>query len=1067
VTVPAPQSIFCVPHADPGERLIGRDAILEELDRTMLTGDSPTLLTALQGTGGIGKTQLAARYCWTRRRHHPGGIVWLNMADPARAVSELVNWAERLHLETTDPSDRAKANAVLGCVQNRPDALVVLDNLEDPDLLDRDLPGLVASRPRGLGCKLLITSRQQVPDCQEIRLDFLPSPLDSALLLREAKRAQPAAEEAGALRDLLSLLGGLPLALVMTGRLLADRPELSLVGLHNALRHRGAISVLSERGQIPPDYHQKIGSSFRAVLSEVWDALPEAEPDLRRKVLTALALFGENAFVPEDVLPLMLELPAPDPDGFDPPPLEQALARLEAAQLVERNRSRGQLRLHPLIQDFSRQQQEPGSAAGSIERVERQLEGATAVLGVPTGRLGVVARAFESLSRLDSGSAAAGAVADLCRLLRVEAHALSVTTDPSSGSANPAQLAYLAALHGRTKLKAAAEEAASASGRPYLRLRWTTAEAARSLRLRLRGHESRVLGCAVSADDGIGLSVSSDRTLIVWDLGTGEERHRLRGHEDGVNGCAVSAHGHTGLSASSDRTLIVWDLTTGQQRYRLRGHEFEVSGCAISADGRIGLSASDDQTLIVWDLATGEQRHRLGGHNGPVSGCAVSADGCTGLSASSDQTLIVWDLAIGRERHRLRGHEGGVGGCAVSADGKTGLSASLDRTLIVWDLATGKERHRLRGHERRVLGCAISADGCTGLSASSDRTLIVWNLTTGQQRHRLCGHEGRVFGCAVSADGRSALSASEDQTLIVWDLGRDEERQHLLRGHDAQVWACAASADGGTGLSASSDRTLIVWDLGTGEERQHLSRGHDAQVWGCAVSADGRTGLSASDDETVIVWDLATGQPRHRLRGHQGRVSGCAVSADGRNGLSASSDRSLIVWDLAAGKERHRLRGHDAQVWGCAVSADGRTGLSVSDDQTLIVWELSSGEQRHRLRGHESWVSGCAVSADGRIGLSASDDRTLIVWDLETGRGRNRLRGHTGGVLGCAVSADGGTGLSASEDCSVIIWDLTTGGAISRLALDSISACVALSTTDVALIGDRKGNVTCLEIVVQ
>jgi hypothetical protein len=194
--LPASESIFCVPHPDPGDRLIGRQEALEELDRTLRAGAGPTLLTALQGTGGIGKTQLAARYCWTRRRHHPGGIVWLNMADPASAVSELVNWAERLSLETTDASDRAKANAVLGRVQHRADALLVLDNLENPAFLDRDLPGLVNSRPRGLACKLLITSGRQVPDCREIRLDFLPFPLDRMLLLRETKRELPVGAEA-------------------------------------------------------------------------------------------------------------------------------------------------------------------------------------------------------------------------------------------------------------------------------------------------------------------------------------------------------------------------------------------------------------------------------------------------------------------------------------------------------------------------------------------------------------------------------------------------------------------------------------------------------------------------------------------------------------------------------------------------------------------------------------------------------------------------------------------------------------------------------------------------------
>jgi WD40 repeat protein len=78
-----------------------------------------------------------------------------------------------------------------------------------------------------------------------------------------------------------------------------------------------------------------------------------------------------------------------------------------------------------------------------------------------------------------------------------------------------------------------------------------------------------------------------------------------------VLGCAISADGRTGLSASVDRTLIVWDLATGEERHRLRGHESRITGCSISADGGTGLSVSDDQTLIVWDLANGGERHRL------------------------------------------------------------------------------------------------------------------------------------------------------------------------------------------------------------------------------------------------------------------------------------------------------------------------------------------------------------------------------------------------------------------------------------------------------------------------
>jgi WD40 repeat protein len=76
------------------------------------------------------------------------------------------------------------------------------------------------------------------------------------------------------------------------------------------------------------------------------------------------------------------------------------------------------------------------------------------------------------------------------------------------------------------------------------------------------------------------------------------------------------------------------------------------------------------------------------------------------------------------------------------------------------------------------------------------------------------------------------------------------------------------------------------------------------------------------------------------------------------------------------------------------------------------------------------------------------------------------LLGHEGQVLGCTISGDGRAGLSASNDRTLILWDLTTGEAVSRLALDSIAVGVALSPNRVALIGDHKGNVTCLELVI-
>jgi hypothetical protein len=253
--VMTPQAtLFRVPHPDPGAALLGRTGALDDLHRLLTRGSGRSVITALQGTGGIGKTQLAAAYCYAHQSDYLGGVVWISLADPAKAVDELAAWARELGLNAVDASRETLATALLGRLRSQADALLVLDNLRDPSALNCDLPGLANSTPRGLGCRVLVTSREPVPDYENLRLDFLRSPDDCALLLRESGRDAPATPaESAALDQVLTLLGGLPLALILTGRLLADpsRRRLGFAGLCDVLRDKGAVEVLTARSTPP------------------------------------------------------------------------------------------------------------------------------------------------------------------------------------------------------------------------------------------------------------------------------------------------------------------------------------------------------------------------------------------------------------------------------------------------------------------------------------------------------------------------------------------------------------------------------------------------------------------------------------------------------------------------------------------------------------------------------------------------------------------------------------------------------------------------------------------------
>ena len=93
-----------------------------------------------------------------------------------------------------------------------------------------------------------------------------------------------------------------------------------------------------------------------------------------------------------------------------------------------------------------------------------------------------------------------------------------------------------------------------------------------ALLLTLTGHTAYVFSVAISADGQTLVSGSSDDTIKVWNLSTGQEVRTLRGHTAAVYSVALSADGQTLASGSGDKTIKVWNLSTGQEVRTLRGH---------------------------------------------------------------------------------------------------------------------------------------------------------------------------------------------------------------------------------------------------------------------------------------------------------------------------------------------------------------------------------------------------------------------------------------------------------------------------------------------------------------
>jgi serine/threonine protein kinase len=288
------------------------------------------------------------------------------------------------------------------------------------------------------------------------------------------------------------------------------------------------------------------------------------------------------------------------------------------------------------------------------------------------------------------------------------------------------------------------------------------------------------------------------------------ELRKLTGHAGIVVAIDFCDGGRSVVSGSADRTLRLWDVGTGQEKLRFGETRHEVGCLAVVPSTGIVL-AGQGVTVRGYEVGTGREVYTLTGHNDAVRCVAISGDGKRAASGGDDRTVRVWDLARGREIHRFTRHRAGVTGVALSADGKVILSGARDQTLRLWEAGTGRELHAFNAPRGPVLCVALTPDEQYACSGHFDTTLRLWDVHTGREVRRFAGHEKMVNGVAYCPDGR-LVSASHDQTVRFWDTASGAELASCV-GHGGPVAVVAVSPDGLLVASGSFDQTVRLWQV--------------------------------------------------------------------------------------------------------------------------------------------------------------------------------------------------------------------------------------------------------------
>lgn len=210
--------IFNVPARNT--RFTGRENHLWRL-RTYLRSGAPVVLqgkqpaalqgmpVALQGMGGVGKTQLAIEYAHRFRSAYD--VVWWMSTDPIGDIeNSLTDLGDRLGIDS-ESSGPDTARAVLQALsRHRQRWLLIYDNADEPDALRPFLPH---------GGHVLITSRNPLwgDRAQELSVDVFLRRESVAHLLQRVPELRP--EDAWQVAEQLA---DLPIAIAAAGAWLAD-----------------------------------------------------------------------------------------------------------------------------------------------------------------------------------------------------------------------------------------------------------------------------------------------------------------------------------------------------------------------------------------------------------------------------------------------------------------------------------------------------------------------------------------------------------------------------------------------------------------------------------------------------------------------------------------------------------------------------------------------------------------------------------------------------------------------------------------------------------------------------
>jgi len=341
------------PQSSPGVRNIpyrrnpfftAREEILQQIHEGFLTDTPGALPQALCGLGGIGKTQIAIEYAY-RHRDYYHSILWARANTRDRLILDYMALAESLGIgNKRDESQEHIIAAVKQRLAKERNWLLLFDDVGEISSIDDFVPIehdghiLLTTRSQAVG-----TSARKI-EVEEMNIEEGVQFLLRRAGVRESEGGTNTVLESERRNasDLVSLLGGLPLALDQAGAYIEE----TACGIAPYVsRYRNyQTSLLHLRGDFGEDHPEPVATTWSLSFDHV------AQINAKAAHLLAFCAFLSPDAIPEELLSISEPERNMHPIIHNSLALDEAIRVLLRFSFVKRNISNNVISIHPLIQ---------------------------------------------------------------------------------------------------------------------------------------------------------------------------------------------------------------------------------------------------------------------------------------------------------------------------------------------------------------------------------------------------------------------------------------------------------------------------------------------------------------------------------------------------------------------------------------------------------------------------------------------------------------------------------------------------------------------------------------------